>query len=433
MRMGSFSLVHRITALVVGVCVVALVVQAVQLYALMAPLLSEMLNQLAAETRTVSEVLRHTDATRREEMALVLSNQRMRVSRTGPPEQAGLPTPPDHMPPDLRQAITQHLGADVALLDEETPDGGKYLHIGFVLAQDTWWIRYRLLSRSMLLTAMPIAVPVCLIALAATLATILGVRLITRPLSRLASDMLARRDSLTPIEAPCGSSVELQQVVSSFNDMVGALRRAQMSHSHLLAGVSHDLRTPLARLRLRTELVCPDHVLQAMEADFRAVTQIIDQFMAYAQGHVAHSGGRHDGLAGIVRQCVSRYAVSGQSVELAHLADVPATLPTLHMQRIVSNLIDNALSHGQGPVTVEVHGAPGGVEVLVFDHGRGIAAKDLSSALLPFTKLGGINAGPGHCGLGLAIVAQIAAMLGGRVVHRSFDGHRSAMGIFVPI
>lgn len=431
--MGAFSLVHRITALVVGVCVAALVVQAVQLYALMGPLLSEVLNQLATETHTVSEVLRHTDAARREALALALSSPRMRISRTGPPDQAWQAMPQSDMPPELRQAITQQVGVDVALLEEEAPDGGKYLHIGVPLARDTWWIRHRIPSRSMLLTAMPIVVPVCLIGLAATLATVLGVRLITRPVSRLAADMLDRRNSLTPIETPCGSSVELQQLVVSFNDMVGTLQRAQLSHSHLLAGVSHDLRTPLARLRLRTELVCPDHVLQAMETDFRAVAQIIDQFMAYAQGHVAHAGGRHEGLASIVRQSVSRYAASGQAVEMAHLADVRATLPALHMQRIVSNLIDNALSHGQGPVAVEIHGAQGGVEVLVFDHGRGIGAHELASALLPFTKLGGIDAGVGHCGLGLAIVVQIATMLGGRVVHRPFDGHRSGIGVFVPL
>lgn len=202
----------------------------------------------------------------------------------------------------------------------------------------------------------------------------------------------------------------------------------------LLAGMAHDLRTPLARLRLRAELACPQEVSLAMEEDFQAVTHLIDQILGYAQGCMAPAAGGPQPLAKLVDQTVRRYD-QGRDVRVQRLDACEAQVPSLSMQRALANLIDNALAHGAGPVQVELHAVADGAQVMVFDQGQGLDAEQWVRASQPFVRLGPVpGLGPSlrHCGLGLAIVAQMAHQLGGRVVLHPFDGTRSGIGVLVP-
>lgn len=204
----------------------------------------------------------------------------------------------------------------------------------------------------------------------------------------------------------------------------------------LLAGIAHDLRTPLARLRLRAELACPEEVSRAMEPDFLAVTQLIDQILGYAQGCMAVTGGGQVPLTELLSACVAQHGAPERPLGLGRVDACFRQVPLLPMQRVLANLIGNALAHGLGPVQVELHAVPGtrgGVQVLVFDHGPGLARHQLARALQPFVQLGDAALpATRHCGLGLAIVAQIAQQLGGRVVRKPFDGARSGIGIHIP-
>jgi len=200
----------------------------------------------------------------------------------------------------------------------------------------------------------------------------------------------------------------------------------------VLAGMAHDLRTPLARLRLRAELECPQEVSRAMEEDFLAVTHLIDQILGYAQGCMAPAAGGPQPLTELVDQIVRRYD-QACDVRVQRLDACEAQVPSLSMQRALANLIDNALAHGAGPVQVELHAGLEGAQVLVFDHGPGLDAEQWARASQPFVRLGpGPGASLRHCGLGLAIVAQMAQQLGGRVVLHPFDGTRSGIGVLLP-
>ncbi len=321
-------------------------------------------------------------------------------------------------------------GMTVSRLPPRTDDGG--LHASTRIGDTTWWIGFWLPRRAAYWATVATIGVSALVALAMAVAVRATRHRTARHMQRLAHALRARRAALSPIDMPASCSVELEQLVRSFNEWVSVLRRSEQSKLRLLAGVSHDIRTSLARLRLRAEIECDDEVYRAMEEDFKAVTRVIDQFLVYAQGQAGvavHSSSRP--LADLIQQSVWSCRGAGQ-VRIARMDACPVAAPALPVHRVLSNLIDNALAHGREPVEIELRALDDGAEMLVFDHGQGIAERDFAQALEPFVKLGRGAPSLGHSGLGLAIVVQIAELLGGRVVMKAFDGQRFGMGLHLP-
>ncbi|WP_374317223.1 sensor histidine kinase [Aquabacterium sp.] len=433
----SFSIVRRMTVLVIAISLVSLVLHVFMAFNFGRPMMQELIDHLASETRLVRSVLRRSVPEDRYKVAQALSLPRMEVSRQPPPDALPrLPWQELDMPGEMLDALVRQLGPDIEIVEEPPARDGasRVVHIGVLVDGETWWVHHRLPARSASWAIFPLLIPVLLVVLAGTLASVMGIRLITRPMSLLSKEMLSRRKQLSPIEPAQPVGAELNTMVNAFNEMVLALRRSDQSRRNLLAGVSHDLRTPLARLRLRAELECPDAVFQAMEADFKAVAHIIEQFLAYAQGHGPQESGPKEAMADVMRRSVSRYAEAGLSVELGRIDQTSLMVSSTSLQRLLGNLIDNALSHGQPPVVVALEVRESAwVELVVYDQGVGISADAFGQALMPFVKLGRLNDEVGHCGLGLAIVSQIASMLGAEVRLHPFDGHRSGIGVRWPV
>jgi signal transduction histidine kinase len=301
-----------------------------------------------------------------------------------------------------------------------------------------------------------------LVGTVALLAQWLGLRMVTRPLQRLAHDVMARRHDLRLIDEAQHPSEEMQGVVRAFNALVQTLRFSARTRRDLLAGVSHDLRTPLARLRLRIEIEGGDALAERTEADFAALAHIIDQFLAYAQGQDGVAIGQAVPLAALAEAMVAEYRSDGVDVSLLRCHDAGLCPHDVGMRRLLCNLIDNARAHGSGPIEVEIgpsapaptaqperherHGGPHGstatasittttatatLSIMVYDRGKGIAPAHLARACEPFVRLNATQ--DGHCGLGLAIVAQVAHQLGGTVQIAAFDGQRSGVGVTLPL
>jgi two-component system, OmpR family, osmolarity sensor histidine kinase EnvZ len=249
-------------------------------------------------------------------------------------------------------------------------------------------------------------------------ALLVSVRLIARPISQLAEDMALQSSQhhgqLQPLPVRADASMELQKLVRAFNGLAEQVSTAAAARQQLLAGVSHDLRTPLARLRLRAETQCEPAVADALTADLHALGRIVDQFLAYVQGDTGITLGTPLPLDQTVRDAVLRYAEAGQAVS-AHIEPVHAVVPDLAVQRLLTNLVDNALAYGEAPVEVALRATPDGAELRVTDHGKGISAGDFERAQQPFVRLTSARSELGHCGLGLAIAAQMARQLGGRL------------------
>ena len=181
----------------------------------------------------------------------------------------------------------------------------------------------------------------------------------------------------------------------------------------MLAGIAHDLRSPLTRLQLRLGLADQDSMAlkerSLAEADIAALERITGQFLVFA--------GVDDAEPAI------EVPLNGLLAEAAAFAgDLAMDLPPLHRQvrptalsRAVANLLDNALSHGRPPLRLVLRpvGAEG-FEIQVWDGGHGIAAEQWEQALRPFQRLDLARGGDrGHSGLGLAIADRVARDHGG--------------------
>jgi two-component system, OmpR family, osmolarity sensor histidine kinase EnvZ len=201
-------------------------------------------------------------------------------------------------------------------------------------------------------------------------------------------------------------------VVRAFNDLVHQVSDQTQLRQQLLAGVSHDLRTPLARLRLRVETQCADRLASELTADLLALEHIVDQFLAYVQGDTDSPPSQLRPLVEAVRDVVTPYQDAGQPV-LTELEPVQLPVPQLAVRRLLANLIDNALHYGCAPVRVALVQAQQGPELQVWDQGEGLTPDEFARAQQPFVRLGGARPDVGHCGLGLAIATQMARQLGG--------------------
>lgn len=196
--------------------------------------------------------------------------------------------------------------------------------------------------------------------------------------------------------------------------------------------LAHDLRNPLGSLRLRAELELPENAAAAWFADIDAATRIVEQHGLYARlAHRFDIGGPAS-LASVLEHLGNEeephWTVDADGVDLG-----AQRLPGRAVEVMLRNLLDNAASHGRGPVSLVVRVTPGppvALRIVVRDAGAGLAAGELASAMQPFVCLQ--PSGQVRAGLGLAIVERLAARLGGRVVHEPHDGRRWGVGVQLP-
>lgn len=250
-------------------------------------------------------------------------------------------------------------------------------------------------------------------------------RYLARPLRelKLAVDKVGRGEA-PPVLPESGTS-EIAAVNRGFNAMLTSLRQSERDRALLLAGVSHDLRTPLARLRLGIELHDDDAATHAgMVADIEEMDRIIGQFLDFARDVPAGSGDPID-VAAAVAAAVERYRGAGRDVACTSATPAMARIQPASVSRIVANLVDNALAYGAPPVEVSTRTDNDRVVIDVADRGPGIATADVERLKQPFTRAGVARSredGAPGAGLGLAIVERIARLHGGRLDLLERDG-----------
>jgi len=428
-----FSLVRRITWLVVGVSVVTLLLHAALMTVVLDPLADELVvGPIAANFQMAEAALRRAPEEQRESVAAALSVKGFQLNRTAPAGSLDVEGGTVPLPPPLLKRLTHAMNRPLNFR-MSTDAVGKYQYsLALSVGQEVWWATVTGARPPLTEALFPILVSASVIAMAGVIALLGGLRLITRPMSRLSQQMLSRCQQLRQIEEPERMSIELRGVVRSFNSLVRAVELSARSGRELLAGLSHDLRTPLARLRLRAETECDEAVWERMKPEFSAVGRIIDQFLAYVQGQSGFTPGVLRPLSDLVEEVVAQYQAEGADVALVACWAPAAMAPDLGTQRALTNLIDNALTYGQTPVEVELEMKGEEIWLTVFDRGPGIAEAEFAKAFQPFVRLATTGADRGNCGLGLAIVAQVAEQLGGRTVLQPFDGHRSGLTMCLP-
>jgi two-component system osmolarity sensor histidine kinase EnvZ len=239
---------------------------------------------------------------------------------------------------------------------------------------------------------------------------------LNRPLARLARAAEALGQGGDPDPVPETGPSEVRAVAIAFNRMKESLKKEERERTTFLAGISHDLRTPLARLRLDAEMLegRVDAATQnGMVADIEDMNAIIDQFIDFARSEAteAFSPVSLDALA---RDCAERAARAGTQVKCEPGDLPPLMLRPLAMQRLVDNLLQNAVKHGGGEVIVRTERRGGEAVLSVMDRGPGIPAADVERLKEPFTRRDEARSGGSGAGLGLAIVTRIAKVHGAR-------------------
>ncbi len=245
---------------------------------------------------------------------------------------------------------------------------------------------------------------------------------VTSPLRSLASAVREVGRGRYPDPIPERGAIELRQLAEAFNRMSKDLKRIDVERAEVLAGISHDLRTPLARLRLEAEMsMIDDDARVAVIGDIEQMDAIIAQFLEYARGENEEAPKLAD-INVLVTQLAGAQgrATSAPRIILGEVA--PSLLRPKALTRALVNLLDNASKYGGNPITVETRSANGEIQIDVLDHGPGIPENEVDRLKQPFTRLENARTDASGTGLGLAIVERIARLHGGTLELLTRDG-----------
>ena len=317
------------------------------------------------------------------------------------------------------ELIKDRLGANTIVAREVNNQEG--LWIGLNIGNDPYWLQVDP-SRIQLVAGTTWLIWLGTAALISLAGAALIARLINRPLKRLSFAASRVRDgdfNASQLNESVATS-EIRQVNIGFNRMAQKLSKIEHDRALMLAGISHDLRTPLARLRLETEMSVDNlEAREHMAADIEQVNAIIDKFLDYARpDHLEPSrvslnevmeaaifamGNPPD----VIIKCVipENTVVMGDAVEL---------------HRVFSNLLENAQRYGKDPVTAVVRidiaakVKDGAVLIKLRDHGRGVSPEMLEQLTQPFFRGDASRSSATGTGLGLSIVERAIARMGGR-------------------
>lgn len=263
------------------------------------------------------------------------------------------------------------------------------------------------------------------------LGALLGARWLAAPMQRLSRAAAELAQGLSQGRRPPAldedrGTVEVRETARVFNHMTQRLQEQFDQRSLHMAALSHDLRTPLTRLRLRIERL-PEAVAQAAIADIREMDEMIDASLAVMREQSNGAEPRVVDLGAMLQSLVDDLCEQGQAVELA---EPPAARVRVHpasLRRILGNLVGNALRYGQR-ARLSLEPAAAGVAVHVDDDGPGIPPDQLERVFQPWVRLPGEQR-PSGSGLGLAIARDLAQREGGTLAlgNRPTGGLRATL------
>ncbi|HEY1631718.1 MAG TPA: ATP-binding protein [Rhizomicrobium sp.] len=257
-----------------------------------------------------------------------------------------------------------------------------------------------------------------------------------RPIERLAyaADAFGKGRSV-PDFKPYGAT-EVRRAAQAFLTMRERIERYLQQRTDMLAGVSHDLKTPITRLKLELAMMGDTIDTSAMKADLAEMEHMLDEYLDFARGEGGEESHAAD-LADVVRDAAAAAArARGAGADRLTVAAEPGIVLSVRrnaLRRCATNLIDNALKHGSH-VDVALKKHERGVEIVVDDDGPGIPAARREEAFRPFHRLDeGRNLQKGGSGLGLAIARDIARAHGGDLTLATSPANGLRAAIRLPI
>jgi two-component system, OmpR family, osmolarity sensor histidine kinase EnvZ len=373
--------------------------------------------QVASLVNLSREALRYTDGINRVAVTKTMTD---RDSLSVKPRE-----PLDRWEPFEVDRFTKRVGAELrARLEPETViarsvNGNPGLWVGFSIDKDRFWLQADL-ARVEPLTPGTWFIWVGTALLATLIGSIMIARLINQPLRELsfAASRIREGDFDSVLDENTLTS-EIREVNVGFNRMARELAKVEEDRAVMLAGISHDLRTPLARLRLEVEMSVSDEEAQRnMALDIDQLDAIIDKFMDYARPGDAKLVPIN--LSQLVDKEIATFRDPKEIRIASRLAiDLRVMADEIELGRVFGNLFENARRYGRGTNTgiavVIVSSARSGpwVIVSVRDHGPGVAPEKLAQLTTPFYRGDAARTAATGAGLGLAIVEKAVQRMGG--------------------
>jgi signal transduction histidine kinase len=249
-------------------------------------------------------------------------------------------------------------------------------------------------------------------------------RTITRPLADLATaaDAVGRGTAIEPLKER--GARELKRATRAFNAMQERLNRYLDSRTRVLAAMSHDLRTPITRLRLRVESIEDEALRTRCVDDLDEMTRMVRGALSVFRGLNDEEQSLPVDIDALLEELQRRYAEVNASVAIEGRAAAPFTGKPLALKRCLGNLVDNALQYGEH-ATIAVTDSADELTIRVLDDGPGIPQAEIERVFEPFYRLeSSRNRATGGTGLGLSIARDIAQAHGGSLIleNRSAGG-----------
>jgi signal transduction histidine kinase len=242
------------------------------------------------------------------------------------------------------------------------------------------------------------------------------VRRLARPLNRLTAAAHSFGRGLEVAEVAESGPPDLRRAINAFNAMQRQVASEIARRTHTLAAISHDVRTPLTALRLKTELIADDHARQDLIVSIAAMERITASALEFLRGERRTEPARSIDLGALVDSECSDFEAAGASVTFAGESTIHYVGRPEALACALRNLVDNALKYANS-AEVALHSGPTFVAISVTDHGPGISEADRALALEPFERLSPARESDrGGFGLGLAIARAIAEGHGGQLV-----------------
>jgi two-component system osmolarity sensor histidine kinase EnvZ len=322
-----------------------------------------------------------------------------------------LETLPNH-PPELRmmvEKVRDRLGWNTRFAARR--NGVEALWVSFFIGNEEFWValpRERIqhpVSQVLLVWGGVVLV-------LALLGAYFIARQVARPLKLLVDAAQQVGQGATPQPLPEYGAREIVAVSRAFNQMSSDLAANERDRALVLAGISHDLRTPLARMRLAAELSADEALRDGLAADVEQMDAVIRQFLDYARLDENEAAVPTD-LPALVREAAQPFVAQARSLTF-DLQPLPQlVVRPLLLKRALSNLLDNAIKYGGGEIAVQLGRDVNRVILVVADRGAGIPAAQREAAKRPFIRLESARGDTTGSGLGLAIVERIARLHGG--------------------
>lgn len=236
---------------------------------------------------------------------------------------------------------------------------------------------------------------------------------LTRSITALAAaaDRSFRKGEATPM--PETGPREVRALGTAFNALQGRVKRLLDDRTHALAAISHDLKTPLTRLRFRLEEIGDRDIATTMEGDIAEMEAMIDGTLDFLRGEALSEPAKPLDLAPLLDTICSDMADAGHPVALDAAQPLVIKGRRLALKRALTNLVDNAIKYGGG-ARVSLAGSPERAEIRIEDDGPGIPDAEIEAVVRPFYRIEtSRNKETGGVGLGLSVAHAVIVSHGG--------------------